>query len=363
LIDLALTSHYLCSNTTTCMRKILFVLMLFLLVQSGKVFAQDTLPKISIKAISNKVVVSWRNEYLKTVTVINIQRSTDSIRNFFTIATILNPLSEDNGFVDTKPISGKCFYRVFIAFEGGSYVFSKSYRKPQSADKIFETPEIITPVKHPVVKAPTVNKVTTVKILPAKKDSDVIEKPVVIVAPKEKDVILTEADLTLLKRLPKAIVIIDAVNIKHTQIAGITAITLIRQRLDIDINRDSRDAKRMHVAIRRDSTDLIARLPFTPSKFINIGKDNDVVIDLPLYLTKKYSIKFYAEKDSAVLFEISKINEPYLILEKVNFKHSGWFRYHLYSNNILVEKYKIYIAIDDKTVPMVKEKADLTKDR
>lgn len=340
------------------MRKILFVFILFLLVHPGRSFAQDTLPKISIKAISNKVIVSWRNEYKKPVTVIDIQRSTDSLRNFSTIGTILNPLDEDNGFVDTKPLRGRSFYRVFIAFEGGDYVFSRSYSRPRNDGGI---DELEIPIE---TKLPAKTPYSRVTKTTSKKDNNIPDiAPTIIAKRSKEDVIMVQEDLIKLKRLPKTAVIINIANIKSIKITAINNLSLIRHRLTIDIYRDSRDLKRMHINIRRDSTDLIARLPFTPSKFINIGKDNDVIINLPLYAAKKYSIKFYAEKDSAVLFEINKITEPYLILEKVNFKHSGWFRYHLYSNNILVEKYKIYIAIDNKSVPIVKEKVDLSKDK
>jgi hypothetical protein len=338
------------------MRKKLFALIFFILVSTCTVFAQDTLPKISIKALGSKVLVSWRNEYKKLVTVIDIQRSYDSIRNFSTIGTILNPASEDDGFVDTKAPKVKCYYRVFIAFDGGDYTFSKSYRKPGIAANNNETPSEITSTKT----AP-INKTPIVKSPPVKKDIETNVSPIVI--PKAADVKLSQEDLFNLKRLPKNTVAPNTYTLRKINIVSLTTPSLIRQRLYIEIAPDNRDARRLYFNIRRDTTDLIARLPFTPSKFVNVGKDNDVVINLPLYAIKKYSIKFYGEKDTALLFEISKITEPYLILEKMNFRHSGWFRYRLYSNGLFVEKYKIYIAIDDKVVPIVKEKADLSKDK
>jgi hypothetical protein len=353
------------------MRKTLFVLILLLLVLTCTVFAQDTLPKISIKPLNNKILLSWRNEYPNIVTVIDIQRSVDSIKNFSTIGTILNPASEDNGFVDTRPLKVRSYYRVFIAFEGGFYAFSRSYRKPEIISKpqekapvVIKPAETILPETPAVVNAPvkpiTPKKTLPVKIPIAKKDS-IVTKEAPIIFQKTSDVPVTvvkEDELINLKRLPKNAVLVDIVAAKRPDIATINNPELIRQRLILDINRDSRDTRRVRINIRRDSIDLIARLPFSPSKFINIGKGNDVIIDLPLFATKKYSIRFYNEKDTATLFEIPKITEPYLILEKMNFRHSGWFRYHLYSNGMLVEKYKIYIAIDDKFVPIVKEKAD-----
>ncbi|HTB51439.1 MAG TPA: hypothetical protein VK718_01600 [Ferruginibacter sp.] len=376
------------------MRKLSFLFILFLLAVSYTAVAQDTLPKILIKNISGKIIVSWKNEYNAVVTIIDIQRSNDSIRNFSTIGTVLNPLNEDNGYVDTRPPKTKCYYRLFIAFEGGSYKFTKSYRIPKdTASKRpnniivpVKTPEpdkVIAPIKTPVpdkiiappiktvpdkpivVKTPLPDKVIVPAKIPiVKKDSVTINKPVVI-QPVKKDsiAVVVKEELLRLNRFPKKTVIIDKPDMQPIAIAAINDIVLIKYRLMIDIYPDCRDLKRKYINIRRDSTDIIARMPFRPSKFINIGKDNDVIINLPLSATKKYSIKFYGEKDSAVLFEINKITEPYLILEKVNFKHSGWFRYHLYCNGLLVEKYKIYVAIDDKTIPMAKERADLSKDR
>jgi hypothetical protein len=72
-----------------------------------------------------------------------------------------------------------------------------------------------------------------------------------------------------------------------------------------------------------------------------------VILNLPGAAGRKFSIKFYDENDKPV-FEISSIKEPYLILEKVNFLHAGWFNYQLFDNDILLEKFKFYIPKDGK---------------
>jgi hypothetical protein len=43
--------------------------------------------------------------------------------------------------VDAKPPQGKIFYRVFVAFEGGDYVFSRSYRPVIDTTKEVEVAE------------------------------------------------------------------------------------------------------------------------------------------------------------------------------------------------------------------------------
>ena len=93
---------------------------------------------------------------------------------------------------------------------------------------------------------------------------------------------------------------------------------------------------------------------FVASKFVFTGKDNNVIINLPNAAYLKYSIKFFDEADIPV-FELHNIKEPYLILEKVNFLHAGWFKYHLYNNDILLEKYKFYIPKDGRNAATGRE--------
>lgn len=212
-------------------------------------YCQDTLPKISVVDRFGKVIISWKNVYGATISNINIQRSTDSLKRFTTIGSVLNPLNSENGYVDSKSPGGKIFYRVFVAFEGGNYLFTRSYR--------------------PVID-------TT--------------KEAVMELEKEK----------------------------------------------VEIPEDKKEKNK-------------PALPpvFVPSKFVFTGKDNNVVINLPDAETQKFSIKFF-EENGTPLFELHTIKEPYLILEKVNFLHAGWFKYDLYNNNILLEKFKFYIPKDGK---------------
>jgi hypothetical protein len=222
------------------MPKFLFVLFGFTTIFfAGTIFAQDTLPRVSVISQSGKVIISWRNTYGAKISNINIQRSWDSLKRFTTIGTVLNPLNKENGYVDTKPPQDRVFYRVFIAFEGGEYIFSKSQR--------------------PVVDT----------------SSDAIATIDFPVEEKKEPVKTGEPD-------------------------------------------------------------------FVPSKFVFTGKDNNVIINLPDAASRKFSIKFFDESDKPV-FEINSITEPYLILEKVNFLHAGWFKYHLFDNDILLEKFKFFI--------------------
>lgn len=80
-----------------------------------------------------------------------------------------------------------------------------------------------------------------------------------------------------------------------------------------------------------------------PSNKIFTAKDNNIVINLPDAVYKKYQVKFYDELENLV-FELNKLKDDYLILEKVNFIKSGWYHFEIYESGLLVEKNRFYVA-------------------
>lgn len=227
------------------MKKIFaFFLILFF---SQKTFSQDTLPNISVTNIAEHILISWTNPFV-TLTNINIQRSLDSTKNFTTIGSVLNVANKKNGYIDSKPLSLNMYYRIFLSFEGGTYLFTKSSR----------------PIKD------------TAKALP---------------------------------------------DIKEYQ-------------------------------------QTVVNTWFVPSKLVYTGRDNNVIIALPDAPKKKYIIKFF-EENGAFVFELNKITEPYLTLEKVNFMHAGIFNFEVYENGVLIEKHKVYVPKDGKPVPGEMDKIPL----
>jgi hypothetical protein len=160
-------------------------------------------------------------------------------------------MNRENGYVDAKAPGLNMFYRVFVAFEGGTYVFTKSYR--------------------PVIDTIVVEKT-------------IILHPAIIVKPDS------------IKTIP------------------------------------------------------IPVIPkgFVPSKYIFTGKENNVIVSLPEAGKRLYTVKFFDEKDRQV-FEILKLTEPYFIIEKVNFLHSGWFYFKLFEEAVLKEKNQFYIPKEGKT--------------
>lgn len=216
--------------------------------------AQDTLPKISVTQLGTKVLVSWNNPFTN-VANINVQRSSDSLKNFTTIGSLLDVSPGINGFADPKEfIPSDQYYRLFISFHGGSYIFTKSHRPGK--DTLSQIP--------PIEKKP------------------IVEKP-------------------------------------------------------------------------RNDRNL-----FIPSPHVFTGKDNNVIISLPDAVHKKYSIKFYRD-DGSFLFEISKIKENFLTLDKANFLRAGLFIFELYDNKIIIERHKFYIPRDGQPMPAMDMQGNLIR--
>lgn len=276
------------------MRKI-FYLLIWLLC-SHCLHAQEILPGISVKNFNGKIIVSWRNQYPLEVKTINIQRSYDSLKNYSTIGTVLAPQNAENGFVDETPPYNKMYYRVFISFDGGDYIFSDAVRPVKDIpppQPLFTQETIVDPFKKAdIAKQPL--KEPKKEIGPGKKGK------AAPVSKKEKEVISKNN----------------------------------KTKPEPPVKQEVTDTE------KEESTGY-------PSRRIYTGRENNLVISLANADNRKYSIRFYDEGNK-FLFELNRVKENYLIIEKVNFMHAGWFYFELFDNGRMIEKNRFYIAKDGK---------------
>jgi hypothetical protein len=257
------------------MKKYLFNFLLTILA-SAVSYAQETLPSITVKNINERIIVSWRNEYKIPVATINIQRSFDSLKNYKTIGSVLNPMNVENGYADANPPYNKMYYRVFIGFEGGTYLISSAFR-------------------------------------PVKEDQNGGYVPIVRYSWQ------LGSDTAKEFTLPAP--------------GSISPVTGVRPSVQSPPAVVPAPAKE-------------AAIPY-PSQRIFTARDNNVVIYLPDAKSKKYNAIFFDDANNQ-LFELTKLEDEYLIIEKVNFVHAGWFYFELYENQKLLEKNKFYVAKDEK---------------
>lgn len=202
--------------------KIIYLVSLLLIGTIG--YSQDTLPKIRVTLMGKRALVSWINPY-KNVTAINIQRSGDSIKNFTSIGSVLNVNAIKNGFVDPKEfLPNEQYYRLFIAFDGGTYLFTQSHRGAPDTSKTF--------VKAVVKEIDSVSSIP--KIIPAEKKIPIyFVQSKHVYTGKDNNVIISLQDagknkyslkvfedngdpVFVLNKIPQDYLIIDRANFGHS---------------------------------------------------------------------------------------------------------------------------------------------------
>lgn len=262
-------------------------LVLFLVLFSVDLAAQDTLPKFNVTNFGpGRNLINWINGY-PSVKQISIQRSADSLRNFTTILTVPDPNSKENGYMDTKAARDNMFYRLFIVIEGSNYIFSKSQRPFRDTSRAAsQVPVTIDPVMLA--------------------GSDKTQSDSVIIMVLDT---LTDEYVPRKIKNDKALLIADSTG--TLKLSG----------------------------IRNNTKPAV----FVPSMRLFTNAEGYLRISLEDYDKKKYSVKFYEEDDS-FLFEIKEVKRPYLVLDKTNFFHAGWFRFELFENGKLLEKHKFFIS-------------------
>jgi hypothetical protein len=201
-------------------------------------------------------------------------------------------MNRENGFSDYQPPYDRMYYRVLITFEGGKYTYSESLRpepdtESGTAYSIRYRWQYVPPTESEV----PLNIDTAISIIP--------------IPAKE----------------------IPTVSVPSPPPPAVPA-----------------------APVKQNAPDITKELPKEaayPSQRIYVSKENSVILNLTDADIKKYAVKFFDETGKEII-NLGKIQEDFLILEKVNFIHSGWFYFELKEGNNLIEKNKIFISKDVK---------------
>ena len=294
------------------------------LLLSAVLKAQDTLPRFSATARGpGRILISWHNKY-PVVTQISIQRSADSQRNFTTLLTVPDPTLPENGAVDSKAPHPNFYYRLFIVFENGQYLFTSSHR-----------PQSVTSESEVVAREDKAAE----KVL-----ARAVEPRIVFVDPVKPH---QAAAVKNLAGAHSAAQISDVAFSATIYIRrGDSVIGSVSGR-QIQPFRDSVLNRTRDTLVFIDGDTLLIE-PFVPvevykvSAYVYTGRYGNVHVSLPEANRRRYSVKFFDENNK-LMFELSEIKDPALILDKTNFQHAGWFRFELYEGDQLKEKNKLFI--------------------
>lgn len=269
--------------------------------------AQDTLPRFTaVNKGNERIIISWTNPYGISIRQLSIQRSFDSLKNYRTILTVVDPTVPQNGYVDTKATNDHMFYRLYILRDSGKYIFSKA-KRPVIDSGFTNTSFLNQSSAEP-------NGITSVKELQELKEEAKIKNERVIYI-KNKDVLIGAITESSLKRFRDSL---------HLE----TKDTIFMKTVDTLVIRP-----------------FFAKEYYKPSRYVFTERDGNIKILLADAASRKYHVKFF-EEDNTEVFEIKHIKEPFVILDKTNFVHSGWFNFELYEDGKLKEKHKLYVPKD-----------------
>ena len=244
--------------------------------------AQDTLPNFTIRSLGNNRTQVSWINPYETIVQLSVQRSFDSLRNFRTVFSPAVPASRQNGFLDTKTPAGTKVYYRIYYVLAGGAYFFTPSR--QAATGIDYT-------------------------------SNVSLEPEQLITIRLKDVVIGQLNVQQYKQFRDSMIY----QTKDTLFAVSPTEILIKPYA----------AKQMWKA----------------SQYIFSTREGFINIKLPQAATKQYRVIFF-EEDGTQLFEINRIKEPVLTIDKANFIHSGWFLFDLFENGVLIERNKFYVARD-----------------
>jgi hypothetical protein len=288
------------------------VLLLAFAAISFESVAQDTLPRFTLEDKGNgRIIISWRNPYPNLIQLA-VQRSYDSLKRFSTVYSSTSPELPVNGFSDKIVPGLKPYYRIFYVMQGGAYYFTKSKR-----------------IDAAIVS--TGNNVGSTGTAVDSRRDQMNEESVDAMKAKKTDSIAYPPDKKF-----------------FIKIADSLYTTLITH--EMLKFRDSILANTKDTLYQLTEDTILLGIYVPPyiqktSEFVFTDKDGYVVIKLADTDKKRYDVLFMEEDETPVL-ELKAIKEPFLIIDKTNFYHGGWFKFELKENGRVKERNKVFLAKD-----------------
>lgn len=263
--------------------------MIFSLKSEGQ-----TLPSFNATDKGGSTVISW-NVSEEKLTLLVIQKSIDSLNGFKSIASMPDPNTPSNGYVDKNNKELNFYYRIFYAGVNGKYFFTES-KKAQI--------EIIKPY---------------IKIEPTKNNS----KEAKPIAPNTNEVVVkTSAEKIIdpIEILPKKELIESVLPIKEN--SSITNFTI-----NIFTEKVEQESK------------------LTTNPYLYVSKENNLMLIIPETHKRKFHLQVWKE-DGTPIFSMKNIKDAQLLIDKSNFIYSGWFKYEISEGEQLKERGKFLIQPD-----------------
>jgi len=331
-------------------------LLIFLLILiANQLYSQRALPGFTVKDLGKgKVSISWINPY-PSCNQLAVQRSTDSI-NFRTIFSAQSPELPSNGFIDQKlPVAPRIYYRIFYVLKGGNYFFT-DIKSPgqESSENIVnnEIDDVNARIDIPKTDVKKDSIVATEKYIQIFKRGEPVFQLSATAYRNFRDSLirLTQDSLSVIKPgeinwkpfIPKPKEYVS-VFVKDTLLVQIEL--PFYKRFKDSVTNTSKDTIYQITTFRAELHRFIPKQVWKPSTYIYTNTSGYLNISLPEKDFQLYRIVFF-DADGKELYRVNKLKEHELIMDKANFKKSGWYDFELYKNNELIEKNKFFLQKD-----------------
>ena len=264
-----------------------FLLLILTCCMSAAIFAQPALPDFNIiKGAKQHTIISWKNNFGENLIVLNIQRSTDSVRGFRTIYSVNNLSLSANAYTDNKPVPGADYYRLYYMLKDGSYYFTKARK-----------------IATGFVQDNLISELNSTKLI------------------------------SVQGQQPRRLTFDKLVHLKDS-VLNLTSDTLYF------VNDSTVEyIKYNPVAALAQTTTTLK--PF--SKYLYQNQDGYIVIKLPQRDLSSYSMTIFKQNGRSVLYKIQRFEQDEIILSKSSFLHAGWYPYEIYKDGKLLERSRLEI--------------------
>lgn len=255
----------------------------------------QTLPSFKATVKGPSTVISW-NVSEEKLTLLVIQKSIDSLNGFKSIASMPDPNTSSNGFVDKNNKDLNFYYRIFYAGVDGKYFFTES-KKAQI--------EIIKPIVKSNINKDTVKAINSIA-------PDINE----VLVKKTTTVKLIDT----IEQLPKKELIESVLPMKENSSTTNFSINLYTEKLEVE-NK------------------------LTTNPYLFVSKENNLMLIIPENHKRKFQLQVWKE-DGTHIFTIKNIKDAQLLIDKSNFIYSGWFKYEISEGEQLKERGRFLIQPD-----------------
>jgi len=288
-------------------RRISFVFSLIIFFLQG-IKAQQALPEFEVaNRGSNRIVISWTNRF-GDLAQLSVQRTYDG-KKFTSVYTAPSPELPQNGYTELAQPGRSAQYRIFWVMPDGKYYFTKAKYPDYSPDD----KSAIADERRDQVNENLVDSLQKALRNPMTATNDSL---------LDRDFYIIHSDTLLAKFDGKQLLLF------RDSILNYTRDTLYQ--------------------INDDSLLLFVFVPpfeQSTSKYVYTNQDGYIVVDLPFADKKRYDLVIM-EEDERKVITIDAVKKRYLVLDKSNFYHGGWYKFELKENGRVLERNRVFLPRD-----------------